>query len=82
MAADNASPKTEDSKFSVPIPLVAGGIIVVLGLSAISNWFDKYIIDGIVNTVGRAVKQLSFLAGLHDRLGRAAALVDVEQPTK
>ncbi len=34
MAADNASTKSEDSKFSIPIPLVVGGIIVVLGLSA------------------------------------------------
>ena len=45
MAADNASPKTEDSKFSIPIPLVAGGIIVVLGLSAwgaYDYWQRKY----------------------------------------
>ena len=34
MAADNASSKTETSKFSIPVPLVAGAIIVVLGLSA------------------------------------------------
>lgn len=34
MAADNASPKTEASKLTIPIPLVAGGIIVILGLSA------------------------------------------------
>jgi hypothetical protein len=34
LAADNASPKTETSKFSIHIPLVAGGIIVVLALSA------------------------------------------------
>jgi hypothetical protein len=45
LAADNASPKTEDSKFSIPIPLVAGGIIVVLGLSAwgaYDYWQRKY----------------------------------------
>jgi proton-translocating NADH-quinone oxidoreductase chain L len=40
---------------------------LVLGMSAISNWFDKYIIDGIVNGVGKGVKQLSVLAGLNDR---------------
>ena len=34
MAADNASPQTETNKLSVPVPLVVGGIIVVLGLSA------------------------------------------------
>ena len=34
MAADNASPQTETSKLSIPIPVVVGGIIVVLGLSA------------------------------------------------
>jgi len=34
LAADNASPQTETSKLSIPIPLVVGGIIVVLGLSA------------------------------------------------
>ena len=34
MAADNASPQTETSKLSIPIPLMVGGIIVVLGLSA------------------------------------------------
>jgi NADH-quinone oxidoreductase subunit L len=40
---------------------------LVLGMSAVSNWFDKYIIDGIVNGVGKGVKQLSVLAGLNDR---------------
>jgi hypothetical protein len=34
LAADNASPQTETSKLSIPIPLMVGGIIVVLGLSA------------------------------------------------
>ena len=34
MAADKASSNTETGKLSIPIPLVIGGIVVVLGLSA------------------------------------------------
>jgi hypothetical protein len=34
LAADNTRPKTETSTLSIPIPVVVGGIIVVLGLSA------------------------------------------------
>jgi hypothetical protein len=33
LAADNASPQTETSKLSIPIPLMVGGIVVILGLS-------------------------------------------------
>ena len=34
MAADSLNTKTEPAKLSIPIPLVVGGIIVVLGLGA------------------------------------------------
>ena len=34
MAADNAGPKTETSRLSIPSPVMVGGIIVILGLSA------------------------------------------------
>jgi hypothetical protein len=34
LAADNARAKTEPSTFSIPIPLVVGGIVAILGLSA------------------------------------------------
>lgn len=34
MAADNASPQTETSKLSIPVPVMVGGIVVILGLSA------------------------------------------------
>jgi hypothetical protein len=34
LAADNTNTKTEASKLSIPIPLMVGGIVVVLGLSA------------------------------------------------
>ena len=34
MAADNAGSKTETSRLSIPVPVMVGGIIVILGLSA------------------------------------------------
>jgi len=34
LAADNAGPQTETGKFSIPVPVMVGGIIVILGLSA------------------------------------------------
>jgi hypothetical protein len=45
LAADNASPQTETSKFSIPVPLMVGGIVVVLGLSAWGGydyWLRKH----------------------------------------
>ncbi len=34
MAADNASPQSDTSKFSIPVPVLVGGILVILVLSA------------------------------------------------
>ena len=34
MAADKLNPKTDEAKLSIPIPLVVGGIVVILGLAA------------------------------------------------
>jgi len=34
LAADNASPQTDTSKLSIPVPVMVGGIVVILGLSA------------------------------------------------
>jgi NADH-quinone oxidoreductase subunit L len=40
---------------------------VVMALSALSAWFDTYVVDGIVNLAGYAVRRAADLAGLHDK---------------
>jgi NADH-quinone oxidoreductase subunit L len=42
-------------------------VAITMGFSKFSAWFDKYIVDGIVNLVGWLVKQGSFAIGLHDK---------------
>jgi hypothetical protein len=45
LAADNTGPQTETSKLSIPVPLMVGGIIVILGLSgwgAYDYWQRKH----------------------------------------
>jgi NADH-quinone oxidoreductase subunit L len=39
----------------------------VMGASRLSAWFDKYIVDGLVNLAGWLTKQLSFGIGAHDK---------------
>src|SRR5439155_17928275 len=41
--------------------------IVVRGSSALAGWFDKYIVDGLVNGAGWTVRQMSVLVGLNDK---------------
>jgi NADH:ubiquinone oxidoreductase subunit 5 (subunit L)/multisubunit Na+/H+ antiporter MnhA subunit len=38
-----------------------------MALSRLSAWFDKYIVDGLVNLAGWGVKQSAVLIGLHDK---------------
>lgn len=40
---------------------------VVMGLSRMLAFFDKYVVDGIVNLAARLVKEASVLAGLNDK---------------
>ena len=42
-------------------------VAITMALARLSGAFDKYVIDGLVNLVGWAVKQLAFGAGLNDR---------------
>src|SRR5206468_915321 len=45
------------------------GVFVALTmlLSRLSGWFDRWVIDGVVNGVARGVKELAFGVGAHDR---------------
>ncbi|MGH7214248.1 MAG: NADH-quinone oxidoreductase subunit L [Tepidisphaeraceae bacterium] len=40
---------------------------ITMGFSKFSAWFDKYIVDGLVNLAGYTVKQSAVLIGLHDK---------------
>jgi hypothetical protein len=42
-------------------------VAITMGLSRFSAWFDRVVVDGIVNFAGWAVKQISVAAGLHDK---------------
>ena len=42
-------------------------VAVVMGLSRLSAWFDRVIVDGLVNGVAWTVKQSAFAAGWHDQ---------------
>jgi NADH-quinone oxidoreductase subunit L len=42
-------------------------VAITMGLSKLSGWFDKYIVDGLVNLAGRVTKDLSDAAGAHDK---------------
>jgi NADH-quinone oxidoreductase subunit L len=42
-------------------------VSVTMALAAISGWFDRYVVDGIVNGVARLVKQSAFGVGANDR---------------
>ncbi|MGB7161012.1 MAG: NADH-quinone oxidoreductase subunit L [Tepidisphaeraceae bacterium] len=42
-------------------------VAVVMGLSKFSAWFDRTIVDGLVNLAGWTVKQSAVLVGLHDK---------------
>jgi NADH:ubiquinone oxidoreductase subunit 5 (subunit L)/multisubunit Na+/H+ antiporter MnhA subunit len=43
-------------------------VAVVMGLSKFAGFFDKYVVDGLVNLVGWTTKGISSLAGLNDRV--------------
>jgi proton-translocating NADH-quinone oxidoreductase chain L len=42
-------------------------VAITLGLSRFSAWFDRTIVDGIVNLAGWTVRQSAVLVGLHDK---------------
>ena len=42
-------------------------VAITVGLARLGAAFDTYVIDGLVNLAGYAVRQLSSLAGLSDR---------------
>ena len=42
-------------------------VAVTMGLSRFSAWFDRNVVDGIVNLVGWTVKRGAFLIGWHDK---------------
>src|SRR5256714_11258370 len=41
-------------------------VSVMMGLSRLAGFFDKYVVDGAVNLAGWLVKGGSSIAGLHD----------------
>jgi NADH-quinone oxidoreductase subunit L len=42
-------------------------VAITMGLSRFSAWFDRTIVDGVVNLVGWTVRQTSVLVGLNDK---------------
>jgi NADH:ubiquinone oxidoreductase subunit 5 (subunit L)/multisubunit Na+/H+ antiporter MnhA subunit len=42
-------------------------VAFIVGLSKVAGFFDKYVVDGIVNLAGWTVKRGSEIAGLNDR---------------
>ena len=42
-------------------------VALTMGLSRFSAWFDRTIVDGIVNLAGWAVRRSAVLVGLHDK---------------
>jgi NADH-quinone oxidoreductase subunit L len=40
---------------------------IVMGSSKLSAWFDRNVVDGLVNLAGWLTKQVSFIAGSHDK---------------
>jgi hypothetical protein len=42
-------------------------VAITMGLSRLSAWFDRTIVDGIVNLAGWTVRQSATLVGLHDK---------------
>ncbi len=40
---------------------------ITLSLSALAAWFDRWIVDGLVNGAAWAVRQSAFAAGAHDK---------------
>ena len=42
-------------------------VAIVMGLSRLSAWFDKYVVDGLVNLAGWTVRGAASLAGLNDK---------------
>ncbi|MDQ3441736.1 MAG: NADH-quinone oxidoreductase subunit L [Planctomycetota bacterium] len=42
-------------------------IAITMGLSRFSAWFDRTVVDGIVNLAGWSVRQSAVLIGLHDK---------------
>ena len=42
-------------------------VSIVMGLSRLTAFFDKYVVDGLVNLAGRTVRGASYLAGLNDQ---------------
>ena len=42
-------------------------VAITMGLSRFSAWFDRTVVDGIVNLAGWSVRQSAVLIGLHDK---------------
>jgi NADH:ubiquinone oxidoreductase subunit 5 (subunit L)/multisubunit Na+/H+ antiporter MnhA subunit len=40
---------------------------ILMALSRFSEWFDRKVVDGIVNLVGATVRRAAHVAGLHDK---------------
>jgi NADH-quinone oxidoreductase subunit L len=55
---------------------------IVLGASKLSRWFDTYIVDGLVNLAGWAVRKASYIVGLNDQYvvdGTVNGIADLTQ---
>jgi proton-translocating NADH-quinone oxidoreductase chain L len=42
-------------------------VAITMFLSRLSAWFDRYVVDGVVNLAATLVRQLAVLAGMHDK---------------
>ena len=42
-------------------------VAITMGLSRFSAWFDRTVVDGVVNLAGWSVRQSAVLIGLHDK---------------
>src|SRR2546423_11222761 len=42
-------------------------VAIVMGLSRLAGFFDKYVVDGVVNLAGWLVRGSSSIAGLNDK---------------
>jgi NADH-quinone oxidoreductase subunit L len=42
-------------------------VAIIMGVSRLSAWFDKYIVDGLVNLAARSVRAAAAIAGLNDK---------------
>jgi NADH-quinone oxidoreductase subunit L len=57
-------------------------VVIRDGVAALAGWFDKYVVDGLVNLTGWAVRNLAGLVGLTDKYvvdGTVNGLADMTQ---